>query len=95
MKFPKEFDLKVLPKKVNWEVMKGWVAKRVTELLGVEDEVLIAYIFEQLEGHDVSNFAPWRGAHSSVLYGCVPNKMVSAPYTLQEIAQSRSSKNPV
>ena len=30
-----------------------WIAQRVTELLGIEDDVLIAYIYEQLEGHKV------------------------------------------
>ena len=53
LKFPKEYDLKVTLKAVNWEVMKSWIAKRVTELLGLEDEVVIGYIYEQLEGKDV------------------------------------------
>eukprot|EP00877_Chromochloris_zofingiensis_P013441 jgi/Chrzof1/8350/Cz03g07060.t1 len=48
MKFPKELDLKVDLKKVNWTVMKEWIAKRVTELLGIEDEVLIGTIHNQL-----------------------------------------------
>jgi serine/arginine repetitive matrix protein 1 len=55
LKFPKEYDLKVDVNKVNWEVIKGWVAKRITELLGVEDEVLIGYVFEQLENKAVSS----------------------------------------
>lgn len=50
MKFPKEYEEKVNLKPVNWEAIKGWVAKRATELLGVEDEVLVAYIFEQIDG---------------------------------------------
>ena len=33
--------------------MKGWIAKRVTELLGLEDEVVIGYVFEQLENKQV------------------------------------------
>ena len=49
MKFPKEYEEKVNLKPVNWEAIKGWVAKRATELLGVEDEVLVAYIFEQID----------------------------------------------
>lgn len=49
MKFPKEYEQHVDIKKVNLEVMRGWVAKRVTALLGVEDEVVIAYVIEQLE----------------------------------------------
>ena len=53
LKFPKEYDLKVDLKKVNWEVMKGWVAKRITELLGLEDEVVIGYVLEQLDNKEV------------------------------------------
>ena len=53
LKFPKEYELKVDFKVVNWEVMKSWMAKRVTELLGLEDEVVIGYIYEQLEGKEV------------------------------------------
>ena len=45
--------MKVALKAVNWEVMKSWIAKRVTELLGLEDEVVIGYIYEQLEGKEV------------------------------------------
>ena len=36
--------------KVNLDVVKPWVQKRITELLGgIEDEVLIEYIFQLLE----------------------------------------------
>uniref|UniRef100_A0A1D2A9M7 PWI domain-containing protein n=1 Tax=Auxenochlorella protothecoides TaxID=3075 RepID=A0A1D2A9M7_AUXPR len=50
MKFPEEYKTKVDLSRVNWDVMKPWIAKRVTELLGIEDDVLIGYIFGQLEG---------------------------------------------
>jgi hypothetical protein len=36
------------PPQVNWVVMKEWVAKRVTELLGLEEEVLISMIHNHL-----------------------------------------------
>lgn len=36
-------------RKVELAVMKPWIAKRTTELLGMEDEVLIEYITAQLE----------------------------------------------
>jgi hypothetical protein len=36
------------PPQVNWTVMKEWVAKRVTELLGIEEEVLISMIHNHL-----------------------------------------------
>jgi len=49
--FPPEYSIKVDMAKINWEAMKVWIAKRLTELLGgVEDDVLIGYVFEQLEG---------------------------------------------
>ncbi|PSC72111.1 serine arginine repetitive matrix 1 [Micractinium conductrix] len=51
MKFPPEFSTKVDLTAVNWDTMKPWIAKRITELLGgLEDDVLIAYVIEQLEG---------------------------------------------
>ena len=40
--------------KVNLDTIKPWIQKRITELLsGVEDEVLIEYIFEMLEASKV------------------------------------------
>jgi len=54
MKFPKELDVKVDLSKVNMDVMKPWIAKRVTELLGgLEDEVLIGLVYNELEQKDV------------------------------------------
>lgn len=35
--------------KVNLEVLKPWITKRVTEILGFEDDVVIDFIFNQLE----------------------------------------------
>lgn len=44
--------------KVNLDVLKPWITKRVTELLsGIEDEVLIGYIFELLESSRVNFFS--------------------------------------
>ncbi len=34
--------------------MKGWVARRITELLGIEDEVVVGYVLEQLDNKEVS-----------------------------------------
>ena len=53
MKFPKEYEAPVDLKVIKWEAVKPWIAQRTTELLGMEDEVLISYIFEQLEGKQV------------------------------------------
>ncbi|KIM70671.1 hypothetical protein SCLCIDRAFT_76017, partial [Scleroderma citrinum Foug A] len=49
MKFPPEFDKKVDMKKVNLEIIKPWIAKKVTELVGFEDEVVIEYAMGLLE----------------------------------------------
>ncbi|KAE9620474.1 hypothetical protein Lal_00019956 [Lupinus albus] len=48
-KFPPELEHLVDMNKVNMEVMKPWIAKRVTELLGFEDEVLINFIHGLLD----------------------------------------------
>merc|ERR1712048_543995 len=50
MRFERGLEEKVDMEKVNLDVVKPWIQKRITELLGgIEDEVLIAYIFELLE----------------------------------------------
>lgn len=61
-KFPAEYNIKVdilpqriLPelqvdmKKIKLEVIKPWISKQITELLGFEDEVLIGYVLSMLE----------------------------------------------
>ena len=58
MTFPKEYDTKIDLSKVNWEVMKTWIAGRVTELLGTEDEVLVNYVCGQFENKKVSTPHP-------------------------------------
>ncbi len=35
--------------KVNLEVVKPWITQRVTEVLGFEDDVVIEFVFNQLE----------------------------------------------
>lgn len=48
LKFPPNFSQKVNLKRVNWESIKPWICKRITELLdGVEDDVVIQYVLEQ------------------------------------------------
>ncbi|KAJ8550795.1 hypothetical protein K7X08_000165 [Anisodus acutangulus] len=48
-KFPPELEHLVDMTKVKMDVMKPWIAKRVTELIGFEDEVLINFIYSLLE----------------------------------------------
>ncbi|KAI9366524.1 PWI domain-containing protein, partial [Pilaira anomala] len=52
MSFPPEFDQKVDMKKVNLDVIKPWISNRITELLGLEDEVVIDYTCSLLEEKD-------------------------------------------
>ena len=42
-------NLQIETSKVQMDVIKPWVATRVTELLGFEDEVLINFIYGMLE----------------------------------------------
>ncbi|KAK3394411.1 PWI domain-containing protein [Podospora didyma] len=49
-KFPPEFSQKVDKSKVNMQVMKKWIASKVTEILGNEDDVIIELIFNLIEG---------------------------------------------
>ncbi|KAH8884574.1 PWI domain-containing protein [Thozetella sp. PMI_491] len=49
-KFPSEFSQKVDMTKVNLPVLKKWIAGKVTEILGSEDDVVIELIFNLIEG---------------------------------------------
>ncbi|KAJ5538616.1 hypothetical protein N7494_008095 [Penicillium frequentans] len=49
-KFPPEFSRKVDMQKVNIEVMKKWIAGRISEILGNEDDVVIELCFGLIEG---------------------------------------------
>ena len=35
--------------KVNLDVLKPWITKRLQELLGIEDDVVIEFVFNQLD----------------------------------------------
>ncbi|KAL3829078.1 hypothetical protein ACJIZ3_017880 [Penstemon smallii] len=53
-KFAPELENLVDMTKVKMDVMKPWIAKRVTDLIGFEDEVLINFIYGLLEGKAVN-----------------------------------------
>ncbi|GAV78306.1 PWI domain-containing protein [Cephalotus follicularis] len=53
-KFPPELEHLVDMSKVEMNVIRPWIASRVTELLGFEDEVLINFIYGLLDGKDVN-----------------------------------------
>ncbi|KAG0291225.1 hypothetical protein BGZ98_003096 [Dissophora globulifera] len=49
MHFPSEFNQKIDMKKVNLKVIKGWMAQRISQYLGIEDEVVVEYASGMLE----------------------------------------------
>ncbi|KAJ8489145.1 hypothetical protein ONZ51_g3099 [Trametes cubensis] len=49
MKFPPEFEKKVDMRKVNLSVIRPWIVKKVVELVGFEDEVVVEYAMGLLE----------------------------------------------
>ncbi|XP_065878609.1 uncharacterized protein [Euphorbia lathyris] len=53
-KFPPELEHLVDMKKVKMDVMRPWIANRVTEILGFEDEVLINFIYGLLDAKEVN-----------------------------------------
>ena len=54
MKFSESLALKVDTSKVDLNVLRPWVTKRITEILGMEDEVVVEFVINQLEGEKVS-----------------------------------------
>ncbi|KAK2592041.1 hypothetical protein QQS21_010274 [Conoideocrella luteorostrata] len=49
-KFPPEFSKKVDMQKVNLQVMKKWIANKISDILGNEDDVVIELCFNLIEG---------------------------------------------
>ena len=39
--------------KVNLDTIKPWITQRVTDLLGIEDDVIVEFIFNLLEKNQV------------------------------------------
>lgn len=44
-----DLPLQVDMSKVNVDTMKPWIANRITELLGLDDDVVVEFVFNQLE----------------------------------------------
>lgn len=42
--------------KVNLNTIKPWITKRITQFLGMEDEVVVEFVFNQLEADKSSTF---------------------------------------
>lgn len=48
-KFPSILSVPLDIQKVNLDVMRPWIAEKITTLLGFEDEILIEFIISLLE----------------------------------------------
>jgi serine/arginine repetitive matrix protein 1 len=48
-KFPPEFDQRVDLEKVNVDLMKKWIAGKMTSILGDEDDVVVETCYNLLE----------------------------------------------
>jgi restriction endonuclease S subunit len=48
-KFPPEFDKKVDIEKVNIDLMKKWIANRITTILGDEDDIVVETCYNLVE----------------------------------------------
>lgn len=57
--------------KVRLEVVKPWVTEKITGILGMEDDVVIEYVFNQLEAEKVSVCGEGRGSPSGYESFCV------------------------
>ena len=49
MKFEDVLAKKIDMSKVKVDVLKPWITKRTTEMLKIEDDVVVEFIFNQLE----------------------------------------------
>jgi len=49
MKFESVLDTKVDLNKVNIDVIKPWITHKLNDILGMEDDVVVEYVFTQLE----------------------------------------------
>ena len=43
--------------KVNLDIIKPWISKRITEMLGFEDDVVIDFCFNMLEKTQVDKYS--------------------------------------
>ena len=51
--------------KIKLEVIKPWVTERTTSMLNMEDDVIVEYIFNQLEAEQVK-YIPFYSIFSSI-----------------------------
>jgi len=58
MRFPPEFDKKVNMDKVALPVIKKWIAERILEILGFEDDIVVQFIFNMLDNAKENHQSP-------------------------------------
>lgn len=56
---PKEYGVKIDMARVCKPIIQGWIGKRVTELLGFEDDVVIGLVQNDLETKQVRLLWLW------------------------------------
>ena len=71
------FCIQVDMTKVRLEVVKPWVTEKITAILGMEDDVVIEYVFNQLEAEKVSWVRAGRGGATRVV---VKRACASGPF---------------
>ncbi|MCP9261017.1 Serine/arginine repetitive matrix protein 1 [Dirofilaria immitis] len=49
MRFEEALDEKICMDRVNLDVLKPWITAKLNDILGLEDDVVIEYVFSQLE----------------------------------------------
>ncbi|KAF1932443.1 PWI domain-containing protein [Didymella exigua CBS 183.55] len=54
-KFPPEFDRKVDIEKVNIDLMKKWIAQKITDILGDEDDIVVETCYNLIEQNQSPN----------------------------------------
>ncbi|KAF1360496.1 PWI domain-containing protein [Lizonia empirigonia] len=54
-KFPPEFDRKVDIEKVNIDLMKKWIAQKITNILGDEDDIVVETCYNLVEQNQFPN----------------------------------------
>lgn len=49
------YNFQVDMSKVKLDVLKPWIGKKITEILGWEDDVVVEFVVNQLEEHKASS----------------------------------------
>lgn len=83
-KFPPEFNKKVDTSKVNIDLLKKWIASKITGILGDEDDVVIDTCFNLLEESQfvsaaISPASTWLANNSTAQHQSDPNSAHGFP----------------